>query len=572
MSMLGDSVCPPPDAVKPDSAALLGSLLVAAGLVRADELARALLFQSEFGGRLGSILVRMGAIAEDRLLQVLALQLGWPVLTGAQIPPIESIRSTLDASRLDFDWWLDQAAFAFRDARGVTVVARDPLAPLLQEATERAFPGARWALIATQNLDRALDALRRADESARVAPGHGVEQLRELAEAAPSVELVANMLSQAAADGASDIHIEPGRSSFVVRMRIDGVLQKRLELPRDRFDAVASRIKLMAGADIAERRLPQDGRFSFRAGGDDIDVRVAALPAAHGESLALRLLPKGRMRFALAQLGMEPTPLAHYRTVAASSDGIVLVTGPTGSGKSTTLYATIESISAGEEKIITVEDPVEYDLAGVAQVQVQSDIGYGFARALRAILRQDPDVIMVGEIRDRETAEIAVQAALTGHLVFSTLHTNHAVGAVTRLVDLGVEPFLVATSLRLVAAQRLVRRLCSHCARQDDPGVPIMEEVRRLELQGLPRWSSPVGCAQCNFTGYRGRLGLYEVVPIDASLHDAIVAGAPEADLVRRARGAGYAGLREDGLTKAFHGATSLAEILRVLGHDGSGG
>ncbi|WP_420245423.1 GspE/PulE family protein [Roseiterribacter gracilis] len=548
----------------------LGALLVGAGLVSADDVARALTFQRQFGGRIGSILVRMGAVGEDRLLQILSQQLGWPVVARDALPTVESIRATLDASSVEFDWWLDQSAFAWTgepgSGGGVVVVARDPLAALLQETAQRCFGTVTFALVATQDLDRLLDALRRADEFDRVTPETAIEQLRELAEAAPSVELVANMLSQAAAERASDIHVEPGERSFTVRLRLDGVLQKRLDLPRDRFDAVASRIKLMAGCDIAERRLPQDGRFVFRAGGGEIDVRVSALPGVHGESLVLRLLPKGRMEFSLDRLGMEAATLARYRAAIAGADGIVLVTGPTGSGKSTTLYATIESIDAGEDKIVTVEDPVEYELPGISQVQVQSDIGYDFARALRAILRQDPDVIMIGEIRDRETAEIAAQAALTGHLVFSTLHTNHAIGAITRLIDLGVEPFLVATALRMVAAQRLVRRLCPHCATRDEPGAAIDAEARALGLAGTANWLRPVGCSHCGNTGYRGRLGLYEAVPIDASLHDAIVAGAQESELVRRARAAGYAGLREDGLAKAWRGETSVAEILRVLG------
>jgi general secretion pathway protein E len=545
----------------------LGEMLVAASLASADDIARALAFQRQFGGRIGGILVRMGAVGEDRLLQTLSRQLGWPVLARDAIPAPGAIRAVLDASGIELDWWLDQAACAWRDEYGLVVVARDPLSPLLQETVGRVLGAVTWALVATQDLDRTLDALRQDDDKARVTPETAIEQLRELAEGAPAVELVANMLSQAAAERASDIHVEPGERVFAVRLRLDGVLHKRLELPRDRFDAVASRIKLMAGCDIAERRLPQDGRFAFRAGGDEIDVRVSALPGVHGESLVLRLLPKGRMQFALGRLGMEPATLARYRAAAGAADGIVLVTGPTGSGKSTTLYATIESIDAGEDKIVTVEDPVEYELTGVSQVQVQSDIGYGFARALRAILRQDPDIIMIGEIRDRETAEIAAQAALTGHLVFSTLHTNHAIGAVTRLVDLGVEPFLVATALRLVAAQRLVRRLCPDCAAPEAPGAGIQREADALGLPSPPRWLRAVGCSNCNGTGYRGRLGLYEAVPIDVSLHDAIVAGAQEAELVRLAREAGHLGLREDGLAKAWRGETSVAEILRVLGH-----
>jgi general secretion pathway protein E len=340
--------------------------------------------------------------------------------------------------------------------------ARDPLLPSLREAMRHAFPGRRvhWCLCRAQDLERMLDGLAhhaRSDEWG----GGDEQQLRAMAEEAPVVELVSNLMAQAVEQRASDIHLEPEERTFSVRFRIDGVLHNRLSLPRDRFDAVASRLKLISGMDIAERRLPQDGRLSTRVGGQEMDIRVSALPGVHGESIVMRLLPKERKELGLERLGFEADHLAMMKAWTAEANGIVLVTGPTGSGKSTTLYASLAAANDGLKKIITVEDPVEFQLPAITQIQAHPDIGLTFANALRSILRQDPDVIMIGEIRDLETAQIAVQAALTGHLVLSTLHTNDAISAFTRLIDMGVEPFLVATPVRAVQAQRLVRRLCT---------------------------------------------------------------------------------------------------------------
>jgi general secretion pathway protein E len=553
----------------------LGQMLIDDGVIEAAELDRALAFQKSYGGRLGGILLRFGALSEDRLLLVLSRQLGIPIVAPDQIPiDSASFASAIERSGYPAEWWIDQEALPWLDDTGALhCVARDPLGTSLQEFVAEAFAEVSvfWYLSANQDLDRALDSLTRAVRTTGTRFLDEVSHLRELAEEAPVVELVQSLLSQSFNERASDLHVEPEERSFHVRFRIDGVLQNRLTLPRERFDAIASRIKLISGMDIAERRLPQDGRLSVRIGGEEVDVRVSALPGTWGESLVLRLLPKRRANFRLSSLGMAPDDLARFRAVALEPHGITLVTGPTGSGKSTTLYATLEEINDGASKIVTVEEPVEYNIQGVTQVHAQAEIGYTFARALRAILRQDPDRIMIGEIRDLETAEIAVQAALTGHMVFSTLHTNDAVSSFTRLIDMGIEPFLVASSVRAVMAQRLVRRLCpvcsAHDAAPDEFATELLRDARfTAEIAGPENWRKPVGCSACFGTGYKGRLGIYELVMVTADLHDGILHRAPSSEIAAVARSHGYRTLREDGLVKARRGETSIEEVLRVTG------
>ncbi|TAL12175.1 MAG: type II/IV secretion system protein [Chloroflexota bacterium] len=554
----------------------MGQLLIEGGLIGREDLEKALAFQASYGGRLGSILVRMGAVGEDPLLALLARQLDLPVLEHQEIPTeIRAFLAAIESSGLASEWWLDQEALAWETGDGrIHLMARDPLKSSLQEVVGRAFAGRTltWWLARTQDLDRTLDQVRRRITQDESRPGDDIQHLKELAEEAPVVELVSNTLAQAFNEGASDIHIEPSERSFAIRFRLDGVLQNRLTLPRERFDAVASRIKLISGIDIAERRLPQDGRISVRLSGQEIDVRVSSVPGVWGESIVLRLLPKERQAFRLDKLGMEDDYLERYRGWLAEPHGIILVTGPTGSGKSTTLYATLESINDGKEKILTVEDPVEYNVPGISQIQVHADIGYTFARALRAILRQDPDTIMIGEIRDGETAQIAVQASLTGHTVFSTLHTNDAIGAFTRLIDMGVEPFLVVSSVRAVIAQRLVRLVCRSCAEPE----PASEEAARLIvdlqrrfpdlLKGPSGWRHGRGCRACQGTGYKGRMAIYEMASVTPDLHEAILTRAPTQELQRIAGKHGYRTLREDGMIKAWRGDTSLEEVLRVTG------
>jgi general secretion pathway protein E len=374
-----------------------------------------------------------------------------------------------------------------------------------------------------------------------------VEDLLEAADDAPIIRMLNALLTQGVKDGASDIHIEPYERSSSVRFRVDGTLREVVQPNKALHAALISRLKIMAELDIAEKRLPQDGRISLRLGTRAIDVRVSTLPGAHGERAVLRLLDKTESRFSLEALGMSGEVLAGFDRLVKQPHGIVLVTGPTGSGKTTTLYASLARLDTATTNVLTVEDPIEYELPGIGQTQVNAKIDLTFAKALRAILRQDPDVIMIGEIRDHETAQIAVQASLTGHLVLATLHTNDAPSAVTRLIDMGIEPFLLSSSLLGVLAQRLVRRLCPAC--------------RRLDGQG--RWH-PVGCGECGQTGYKGRTGVYELMVVDEPTRALIHARAAEADVGAAARANGLRPMREDGDRLVAEGVTALEELLRV--------
>ena len=374
-----------------------------------------------------------------------------------------------------------------------------------------------------------------------------VEDLLEAGSDAPIIRMLNALLTQAAKDGASDIHIEPYERSSAVRFRVDGTLREVVQPNRALHAALISRLKIMAELDIAEKRLPQDGRISLRIGGRAVDVRVSTLPSSHGERAVLRLLDKGESKFTLEGLGMSGDVLHKFDRLVQQPHGIVLVTGPTGSGKTTTLYASLGRIDTSTTNVLTVEDPVEYELAGIGQTQVNPKIDLTFAKALRAILRQDPDVIMIGEIRDYETAQIAIQASLTGHLVLATLHTNDAPSAVTRLTDMGVEPFLLSSSLLGVLAQRLVRVLCPHCKRPDDRG----------------RYH-PVGCAECGMAGYKGRTGVYELMTADDKVRALIHGRAAESQLFVAAEAAGLRSMREDGERLVVEGVTSPEEVLRV--------
>jgi general secretion pathway protein E len=374
-----------------------------------------------------------------------------------------------------------------------------------------------------------------------------VEDLLEAADDAPIIRMLNALLTQAAKDGASDIHIEPYERSSAVRFRVDGTLREVVQPNKALHAALISRLKIMAELDIAEKRLPQDGRISLRIGGRAIDVRVSTLPSSYGERAVLRLLDKTESKFTLEGLGMSGDVLSSFERVVHQPHGIVLVTGPTGSGKTTTLYASLGRVDTSTTNVLTVEDPIEYELPGIGQTQVNPRIELTFAKALRAILRQDPDVIMIGEIRDHETAQIAVQASLTGHLVLATLHTNDAPSAVTRLVDMGIEPFLLSSSLLGVLAQRLVRKLCPHCKRQGEDG----------------HWH-PVGCEHCSMTGYKGRTGVYELMTLTPALQTLVHNESAESELVAAARTSGLRSMREDGQRLIDSGVTSPEEVLRV--------
>jgi len=390
--------------------------------------------------------------------------------------------------------------------------------------------------------------------------------LLEQEDDAPIIRLINALLQEAIREDASDIHVETFERRLVVRMRVDGVLREVLTPKRELAPLLVSRIKVMARMDIAEKRIPQDGRISLRIGGRDVDVRVSTMPASNGERVVLRLLDKQAGRLQVSHLGMGETCDAHMRELIHKPHGIILVTGPTGSGKTTTLYASLTELNDSTRNILTVEDPIEYQLEGIGQTQVNTKVDMTFARGLRAILRQDPDVVMVGEIRDLETAEIAVQASLTGHLVLSTLHTNTAVGAVTRLQDMGIEPFLLSSSLLGSLAQRLVRVLCDDCK------TPYQASASELEMLGLPANESctlyhPNGCEACNNQGYRGRTGIYELVLVDDTLRQLIHDRAGELELNRHARTL-TSGIREDGWRKVLDGHTSVEEVLRVTRED----
>jgi general secretion pathway protein E len=374
-----------------------------------------------------------------------------------------------------------------------------------------------------------------------------VEDLLEASNDAPIIRMLNALLTQAAKDGASDIHIEPYERSSSVRFRVDGTLREVVQPNKALHAALISRLKIMAELDISEKRLPQDGRISLRIGGRAIDVRVSTLPSAHGERAVLRLLDKGEQKFSLESLGMDGDVLEQFNTLVQQPHGIVLVTGPTGSGKTTTLYASLTRLDTRTSNVLTVEDPVEYELPGIGQTQVNPKIDLTFAKALRAILRQDPDVVMIGEIRDFETAQIAIQASLTGHLVLATVHTNDAPSTVARLIDMGVEPFLLSSSLLGVLAQRLVRKLCEYCKREDEQH----------------RWH-PVGCEHCVNSGYKGRTGVYELMVVDDAVQALIHGRASEQELVKAAIANGMRSMREDGERLVGEGVTSLEEVVRV--------
>ena len=418
--------------------------------------------------------------------------------------------------------------------------------------------------MSSASAEQMLEDLSEEDELSRK-----IEEVGDLLESeddAPVIRLVNTLISQAMKDRASDIHIEPFESEVLVRFRIDGVLHTIVRPPKSVQAAMISRIKVMASLDIAEKRHPQDGRYRVKIAGREVDVRVSILPTAFGERVVMRLLDRSSRILTLQELGMSESQFAQMQRVIAAPHGIALVTGPTGSGKSTTLYAALMEVDRDNRNVMTIEDPIEYQLGGVAQMQVQPKIGLSFAAGLRSILRQDPDIVMIGEIRDLETAEIAIQASLTGHLVFATLHTNDALSAAVRLQDMGVEPYLLASSLIMVQAQRLIRRLCPHCKQ---PRMATTEDARLLEVADheLPENTTiyePVGCSQCMHTGFIGRIAIYEIFNINEELRNAIHASKGWTELRHIARKQGMRSLRQDGARHVYAGVSSVEEVLRV--------
>ena len=560
----------------------IGDSLHARGLVSETDLTQAAKLQAEAGGLLGQALLRIGAVSEEDLLAAQSEQLGLPIMAAddVSIDP-EDYTRVLSALGLTPRWLTSRqcALWQTHENGPVHMIAQDILSPDLREQIERRCNKAGLSLqdyvASNQTIEKALFHIRDKDlSSPNGMSDDDTARLREMAEEAPVIDYVNRIFSTALRENASDIHIEPFEHKFQVRYRIDGVLHTKQIDPKSGFDAVASRIKLLSGMDIAERRLPQDGRQTIRFAGQDIDLRVSALPGSWGESLVMRLLKKETELPDLEAIGLDGHAKEVLQDLLSQPNGVVLVTGPTGSGKSTTLYRGLRGLNDGVRKIITIEDPVEYDMDGIIQIQTNANIDYTFAKGLRAILRQDPDIIMVGEIRDGETATIAAQAALTGHLVLSTLHTNSALAAVARLIDIGLEPFMVSSAVRGLVAQRLVRRLCQNCSvpvKKPEGEDMIWQMVKNgsiinPQLIGKTDWRESKGCPSCSHTGYQGRVAIFETVKMDNALSEAVLEGASLQKLLDVARTQGFITLLEDGILKARSGVTTLSEVFRVCG------
>jgi general secretion pathway protein E len=539
----------------------LGEILAAKGLIEAEDIERALEIQQERGDKIGKILVDLGFVSGKDVLAALSEQLGVPVVTLEGPPPAAPELASLAPRFMRQSRFLP---YAVADST-LTVAIADPLDFETLGVVE-SFTGLRVspALAPEQDILDAIDRYYgerpKADvesdtDSAQAA--EDLEHLRDMASEAPVIRLVNTMVAQAVEKRASDIHIEPFEKEFRIRFRIDGVLYNQEPPPRELKAAIISRVKLMAKLNIAERRLPQDGRIKVKTLGREVDLRVSTLPTLYGESLVMRLLDRSAGDFYdLRNLGFTDYMLQRMEHFTSLPHGIFLVTGPTGSGKSTTLYSALKRINLPDKKIITIEDPVEYQMNGINQIHVNPQIGLTFAAGLRHIVRQDPDVIMVGEIRDRETADIAIRSALTGHFVFSTLHTNDAPSAITRLTDMGVENYLITSSLVAVLAQRLVRVICPHCRVPD--GVRYAPDGRVVEtFRGA-------GCESCSGAGYRGRVGIFEMMELNGEIRKLIMANADATDIAKAARENRMTTLREDGWNKVESGLTTANEVLRV--------
>jgi general secretion pathway protein E len=556
------TTAPAPNTENPAPRTLrLGEMLIERGQIEAEDLERALELQQERGDKLGKILVDMGFIALRDVLAALSEQLGIPLATLDQPPPVAAEIEGLSPR------FMRQSRFFPLSVENstLTIAMADPL-DFETIAAVRAFSGLKiqTALAFEQDVLDAIDkhygeAARQTSDvdSDAAQASEDLEHLRDMASEAPVIRLVNAMIAQAIEQRASDIHIEPFEKEFRVRFRVDGVLFNQEAPPRELKSAIISRLKLMAKLNIAERRLPQDGRIKIKILGREVDLRVSTLPTLYGESVVMRLLDRSAGDFYdLRRLGFDDTMLSRMEHFTSLPHGIFLVTGPTGSGKSTTLYSALKRINLPDKKIITIEDPVEYQMDGINQIHVNPQIGLTFASGLRHIVRQDPDVIMVGEIRDRETADVAIRAALTGHLVFSTLHTNDAPSAITRLTDMGVENYLLTSSLVAVLAQRLVRLVCTHC--RTSSGMVISPEGERLES-----WKG-AGCERCNGSGYTGRMGIFEMMELNDELRTRIMANEDASLLTQSSRRYGMRNLREDGWRKIRMGLTTVAEVMRV--------
>ena len=544
----------------------LGALLVASGLVTQEQLDGALTRQHDGGGRLGEVLVSEGLVSEHDIVTAVAGQMHIGVVDLTQTTPQPAALGLLPR---DFIVRRRLMPLSLDDNGSLVVAMTNPLDVIsIDEIGMRTKKRVVPVICTESAFDEAVVHLL---QLARQAQGRarGARRSRPRARGeidADIIEIVDSLLTDAASMDASDIHLEPREDSLAVRCRIDGVLHDMREFPKELQAGIISRLKIMGNLNIAERRLPQDGRTSFElSSGEAVDLRLASIPSMYGENLTIRILEVSPLPPTLASLGLVGDNLARFEAALKAPEGGIVIVGPTGSGKSTTLYTTLELIKSPERKVYTVEDPIERKIEGIMQTEVKPAIGLTFAQALRSLVRADPDVIMVGEIRDLETAKMAADSAITGHQVFSTLHTNDASSAVNRLVEMGVPRYLVAAAWRCFVAQRLVRRLCPHCRQET-----TMTDARWTEL-GLgpaPRKRfkvfEPVGCAKCFGTGYRGRLGLYEVLVVDDDLRDLVATGGSVLEIQRMARDKGVASLREDGIAKVLEGTTSYLELLRV--------
>jgi type IV pilus assembly protein PilB len=567
----------------------LGDLLVKEKVITPDQLDQALKVQKESGTRLGSILVKLGYLSDEDVTNFLSRQYGVPAINLTyfeidptvvklipydtakryQILPLSRVGASLTIAMVD-----PTNVFAMDDIKFMTGFNIEPVVASessILEGIEKAYGAAH-----EEDLERVMMSMTEcADADVELQAEEeemGLSDLERAAEEAPIVKLVNLILTDAVKRGASDVHVEPYEKEYRVRFRVDGMLLTIMSPPMKLKDAITSRIKIMAKLDISEKRLPQDGRIMLKVnlGGKRkaLDYRVSTLPTLWGEKIVMRLLDKENLRLDMTKLGFEPESLVKFEKAILKPYGMVLVTGPTGSGKTNTLYSAISRLNQPDTNIMTAEDPVEFQLAGVNQVQMKESIGLNFAAALRAFLRQDPNIILVGEIRDFETAEIAIKAALTGHLVLSTLHTNGAPETISRLMNMGIEPFLVATSVHMIVAQRLVRRICSECKDVVDlPPQALIEAGFSPEEAKTVKVYKGKGCGVCNNTGYKGRAGLYEVMEVDDDIRELILVGASAVELKKKAVERGMLTLRRSGLIKAMAGVTTLEEVARETVH-----
>jgi len=547
----------------------LGELLVEAGMITEEQLREALREQKERNMRLGDVLISRGYITEQQRIEVLEYQLG--------IPHVQLFRQKIDPQAVHMipRKFAEQHRVLPIRAEGsqLLVAMYDPLDYFVIDELRMATGMRIEPVIASgEELDRAISRYYGLQESVdqllEHLPARETDtRLREIEENSPVVRTVNQIIRQAVQIGASDIHIEPQEDSLRIRYRVDGMMRTERTLPLDMQNVIIARIKIMAGMNVAERRLPQDGRVELDVDFRKVDIRIATLPTIHGEKVVMRILDLSSNLTDIENLGFSRHNLQLFLKAINSPYGIVFITGPTGSGKTTTLYSALFRLNRDEVNIVTIEDPVEIQLKGISQLQVNPQVGLTFARGLRAILRQDPNIVMVGEIRDVETAEIAVRAAMTGHLVLSTLHSNNAVNAITRLIDMGVEPFLVASALNCVVAQRLVRRVCPHCAREREP-LPQERELFAAHGLAVGRLREGAGCAECSRTGYRGRLAIHEVLLCDEGLRSLILRKRTDVEYRAHAAERGLVPLVRDGLEKAAEGLTTVSEVFRVTIED----